>query len=111
MFTIWLFCSFRLIPVCRYKLVNRIPYARGLGSSSAAIVGGLIAGLVLAGHQVRLWASWVHSMDCNFSILADLSSPDRQVPAWGSEELLNMAAEIEGHPDNVAPGNFFSFYR
>jgi len=25
------------------------------------------------------------------------------VPAWGSEELLNMAAEIEGHPDNVAP--------
>ena len=23
--------------------------------------------------------------------------------AWGSEELLNMACEIEGHPDNVAP--------
>lgn len=64
------------VPTCRYRLVNRIPYARGLGSSSAAIVGGLIAGLVLAGHQV---------------------------PTWGSEELLNMAAEIEGHPDNVAP--------
>lgn len=64
------------VPPLKYRLVNRIPYARGLGSSSAAIVGGLIAGLVLAGHQV---------------------------PAWGSEELLNMAAEIEGHPDNVAP--------
>lgn len=64
------------VPPCKYHLVNRIPYARGLGSSSAAIVGGLIAGLVLAGHRV---------------------------PAWGSEELLNMAAEIEGHPDNVAP--------
>eukprot|EP01040_Poterioochromonas_malhamensis_P004628 gene4628-4960_t len=64
------------VPTLKYHLVNRIPYARGLGSSSAAIVGGLIAGLVLAGHQV---------------------------PAWGSEELLNMAAEIEGHPDNVAP--------
>lgn len=64
------------VPICRYHLINRIPYARGLGSSSAAIVGGLIAGLVLAGHRV---------------------------PAWGSEELLNMAAEIEGHPDNVAP--------
>lgn len=64
------------VPTLKYKLINRIPYARGLGSSSAAIVGGLVAGLVLAGHQV---------------------------PAWGSEELLNMAAEIEGHPDNVAP--------
>lgn len=64
------------VPTLKYHLVNRIPYARGLGSSSAAIVGGLIAGLVLAGHRV---------------------------PAWGSEELLNMAAEIEGHPDNVAP--------
>lgn len=64
------------VPVLKYRLINRIPYARGLGSSSAAIVGGLVAGLVLAGHQV---------------------------PTWGSEELLNMAAEIEGHPDNVAP--------
>ena len=26
-----------------------------------------------------------------------------RVPTWGSEELLNLAAEIEGHPDNVAP--------
>lgn len=41
----------------------------GLGSSSAAIVGGLIAGLVLAGHQL---------------------------PCWGSEELLQLAASIEG---------------
>jgi homoserine kinase len=64
------------VPLLKYHLVNRIPYARGLGSSSAAIVGGLVAGCVLAGHRV---------------------------PMWGSEELLNMAAEIEGHPDNVAP--------
>jgi homoserine kinase len=64
------------VPTLRYHLVNRIPYARGLGSSSAAIVGGLVAGCVLAGHRV---------------------------PTWGSEELLNMASEIEGHPDNVAP--------
>lgn len=64
------------LPPLRYHLVNNIPYARGLGSSSAAIVGGLVAGLVLAGHEV---------------------------PAWGTEDLVNMAAEIEGHPDNVAP--------
>lgn len=66
----------KTVPLLKYHLVNRIPYARGLGSSSAAIVGGLIAGFVLAGHRV---------------------------PTWGSEELLNLAAEIEGHPDNVAP--------
>jgi homoserine kinase len=64
------------VPLLKYRLVNRIPYARGLGSSSAAIVGGLVAGFVLAGHRV---------------------------PTWGSEELLNLAANIEGHPDNVAP--------
>ncbi|KAJ1412253.1 ribosomal protein S5 domain 2-type protein [Ochromonadaceae sp. CCMP2298] len=64
------------LPTLKYHLINRIPYARGLGSSSAAIVGGLVAGLVLAGHQVK---------------------------AWGAEDLLNMAADIEGHPDNVAP--------
>eukprot|EP01041_Mallomonas_annulata_P000589 gene589-1142_t len=64
------------VPPLKYKLVNRIPYARGLGSSSAAIIGGLLAGLVLAGHTLS---------------------------AWGSEEILNYACEIEGHPDNVAP--------
>ncbi|CAN0227122.1 unnamed protein product [Pylaiella littoralis] len=64
------------MPPLRYKCVNRIPYARGMGSSSAAIIAGLIGGLVLAGHQL---------------------------PMWGAEELLQLACEIEGHPDNVAP--------
>lgn len=58
--------------------MNRIPYARGLGSSSAAIVGGIIAGLMLSGHRLS---------------------------CWGAEELLQIACDIEGHPDNVAPVN------
>jgi homoserine kinase len=64
------------MPPLHYHIVSRIPYARGLGSSSAAIVAGIIAGLVLAGHRL---------------------------PVWGSESLLQIAASIEGHPDNVAP--------
>lgn len=64
------------VPPLKYVCRNRIPYARGLGSSSAAIVAGLIAGLVLTGHRLR---------------------------CWGSESLLQLAAAIEGHPDNVAP--------
>ena len=62
-------------PLC-YHLTQRIPHARGLGSSSAAIVGGLVAGLVLSGHELEV---------------------------TGKEELLQLACDIEGHPDNVAP--------
>jgi len=56
------------VPILKYHVVNSIPYARGLGSSSAAIVGGIIAGLVLAGHKL---------------------------PCWGSEALLQIASNIE----------------
>ncbi|KAF0693106.1 Aste57867_15895 [Aphanomyces stellatus] len=64
------------MPLLRIHCRNRIPFARGLGSSSAGIVAGIIAGLVIAGHELS-----VH----------------------GKEELLQLAANIEGHPDNVAP--------
>ena len=50
-----------------------IPLARGLGSSSSAIVGGLMAANQLTGNTV-----------------------DRAT-------LLGMAVAIEGHPDNVTP--------
>lgn len=63
---------------------NRVPVCSGFGSSSAAIVGGLVAGLVLAGKELR----------CDFKF----GNKD-QVP----EELLQLATLIEGHPDNVAP--------
>lgn len=56
--------------------LNRIPQARGLGSSSAAIV----AGILLARGMVSGGAS---TMD--------------------DDAALRLAAEIEGHPDNVAP--------
>lgn len=68
--------------------------ARGLGSSSAAIVGGLVAGLVLAGED-----RCEQSSDLLIVISLFFSRSGHQVPAWGSEELLNMAANIEGHPD------------
>ncbi len=51
---------------------NVIPHGRGLGSSAAAIVAGILAATELAGVE-----------------------PD---PAW----LLRRAVEIEGHADNVA---------
>ena len=56
--------------------VNAIPFARGLGSSSAAIV----LGVVLA------------SIAC--SISGSTGEPD---------SVFALAAELEGHPDNVAP--------
>jgi homoserine kinase len=52
--------------------VNRIPSARGLGSSAAAWVGGLVAGNALIGTPLA------------------------------REALLDLAVRAEGHPDNVA---------
>ncbi|TDC83747.1 homoserine kinase [Micromonospora sp. KC606] len=58
------------------ECVNRIPQARGLGSSSAAIVAGvLLARALVTDGGERL----------------------------DDDAALRLAAEIEGHPDNVAP--------
>jgi homoserine kinase len=63
-------------PGVAVECVNRIPQARGLGSSSAAIV----AGVQLARALVR----------DGTTLLDDAAA-------------LALAAELEGHPDNVAP--------
>ena len=74
-------------PGIRLDCVNVVPHARGLGSSSAAIVAGvcLARGLVAGG-----------------SLLMD------------DDAVLALAADLEGHPDNVAPallGGFTVAYR
>ncbi|HEX2895374.1 MAG TPA: homoserine kinase [Marmoricola sp.] len=58
------------------RAVNRIPQSRGLGSSSAAIVGGLALARALVVGGAKLLDDSV---------------------------LLRLATRIEGHPDNVAP--------
>lgn len=69
-------------PGLRLTCLNAIPHARGLGSSSAAIV----AGVVLA-----------RALVAGGSLLAD------------EQALFRLAACIEGHPDNVAPALFGGF--
>src|SRR5882724_6874042 len=54
------------------RCVNRIPHGRGLGSSAAAIVAGILAARALAGAN---------------------TSADAALP---------LASDLEGHPDNVA---------
>ena len=63
----------RALPPLSVRCHNDIPTTRGLGSSSAALVSGLTIGNELCGGQL-----------------------DR-------DDLLQIAADIEGHPDNVAP--------
>jgi homoserine kinase len=63
------------------RCVNRIPHGRGLGSSAAAIVAGILAARALA-------EPGPPSADGAGKL------PD--------EALLALATEIEGHPDNVA---------
>lgn len=63
-------------PGLRLSCANVVPHARGLGSSSAAIVAGVVLarGLVAGG-----------------ALLLD------------DDALFRLAARLEGHPDNVAP--------
>lgn len=64
------------VPPLRVHSHNRIPLARGLGSSAAAVAGGMVAANALLGGPL-----------------------DR-------EELLALGTEMEGHPDNLAPTLF-----
>ena len=69
-------------PGLRLRCENAIPQARGLGSSSAAIVGGLaLARALIRGGD---------------DVLPDTT-------------LLLLANHLEGHPDNVAPAIFGGF--
>jgi len=67
------------MPPVRVTMTNRIPIGRGLGSSAAALVGGLVAANVLAGEPLS------------------------------RIELLQLANESEGHPDNVSAALFGGF--
>ena len=63
----------------KIRMSNRIPLSRGLGSSATAIVAGLTAANALVG------------------------SP------FHRDDLLQLATDIEGHPDNVAPAIYGGF--
>jgi homoserine kinase len=69
------FCEHHDVPVpdVAIRATSEIPLERGLGSSSSAIVAGLVLGRALTGVAV------------------------------GDRELVVLATDLEGHPDNVAP--------
>lgn len=67
------------IPGGELKLINQIPLARGMGSSSAALVSGAYLANQLCGNVLN------------------------------RHEILNIVTELEGHPDNVAPAIFGGF--
>lgn len=81
------------MPPVKVTTRNMVPVCSGFGSSSSAIVGGLIAGLVLAGKEMKVLHH--HFQNCGSSAAI--------VSGINPEELLHLATSIEGHPDNVAP--------
>jgi homoserine kinase len=64
----------RAMPPIELEIHNQIPLGKGLGSSAAA----LTAGVVIANRSLGL--------------------------NWDTHRILDQAAQIEGHPDNVAAG-------
>lgn len=69
----------QIAPTITFDVTNPIPLARGLGSSSAALVAGIA--------------------------LADAMMDSK----LGREGVFQLAAEMEGHPDNVAPAIYGGF--
>lgn len=66
------------VPGLKLTANNIIPHGRGMGSSGAAVVSGIIAAKGLLEGIVKI----------------------------SDQELLTLATELEGHPDNVAPALF-----
>jgi len=66
------------VPGLKLTAHNIIPHGRGMGSSGAAVVSGIVAAKGLLEGIVNI----------------------------SDQELLTIATELEGHPDNVAPALF-----
>ncbi len=66
-------------PALAIRAHNPIPLARGMGSSSAALVAGAALADLLSGHRL------------------------------GKEGIFAVTARLEGHPDNVAPAVYGGF--
>lgn len=66
------------MPGLQLRAHNIIPHGRGMGSSGAAVVSGIIAAKGLLDGIVEI----------------------------SDKDLLDLATELEGHPDNVAPALF-----
>ncbi|MFI6508301.1 homoserine kinase [Streptosporangium sp. NPDC050855] len=82
----------------RLRCLNRIPHARGLGSSSAAICAGILAARALAtASRPQGPAGDPGAVD---GVLVGDPSGDGDLTDDG---VLALATAIEGHPDNVAP--------
>ena len=68
----------KVVPPIRLTCHNNIPHGRGMGSSGAAVAGGVM-------------------------LAAGLLAPEIEL---SEQQLLEYATELEGHPDNVAPALF-----
>lgn len=64
---------------CRIIQNSSIPMTRGLGSSSACIIGGMLAANIISGRKLS------------------------------HREIIHLASKMEGHPDNVGPALYGGF--
>mgnify|MGYP001546092685 FL=1 len=66
------------VPALKLVCHNNIPHGRGMGSSGAAVAGGVMLAAGLLADEIE----------------------------FSEQQLLEFATELEGHPDNVAPALF-----
>ena len=66
------------VPGLKITCENNIPHGRGMGSSGAAVAGGVMLAAGLLQDEIEI----------------------------SEQQLLEFATQLEGHPDNVAPALF-----
>jgi homoserine kinase len=66
------------VPGLKIRCENNIPHGRGMGSSGAAVAGGIMLAAGILQDEIEI----------------------------SEQQLLGFATELEGHPDNVAPALF-----
>jgi homoserine kinase len=87
-------------PGIRLRCVNAIPQARGLGSSSAAIVAGVTLAQALTTRETEALTTHETALTTHETAL---TTHETGAGTTGKAAALDIAGELEGHPDNVAP--------
>ena len=80
------------------KMTSEVPLARGLGSSSSVIVAGIELANQLANLQL--------SDDEKLRMAGIMGANEMLGEPLDRQAVIDLAATIEGHPDNVAPAIF-----
>jgi homoserine kinase len=84
------------------RCVNQIPHGRGLGSSAAAIVAGILAARALAATDGQAGDGQAGDGQAGDGQAGDGTESRPARGTLPEDAVFRLATDLEGHPDNVA---------